>query len=550
MNEIMAIIYFAFYAEKAGVHDDVDKKKNSEIAEDPQLLIKFLFNEKHINADIFIVFERIMSMGIKELYGTIDDVVSIKNQLFGSKSNDKDRLFKCKYDLEKEDKDRRAKVEQMYDEERKRSAVMRRCNRIYHNFLKKVDPEIYKHLTSIGLDPELQFMRWFRCILSREFTIDISINLWDFIFSGVKESHRVERDFGDMYYIDGYSESLDDPLIHLDYLCLAMIENIRGSLHKQDLGSWLEVFYNYPEVYGASKLISIAGKIEKSVETSIQESIDTIKKSTSFDSTVEESKIDEGTKELNFIETPIKEVEPIKEVVKEKPKFFDPLSDPSLMNKLFTPNSSQKQIVKNEQKEAFPSKRIAERKRSESIEDLDNSPKRNITSTHHEHIRTAVSAKETEIKNPLQEKRKNKFDNDDENEDDFQDNFIDEASKPMKANKNQQDSSATNNIMNYLSEGINLIKETKKQYVDPLVKTGVDKMTKKWAHSEENNDSEEQQQKVLREKLQKIKEFLENLKEGTHIERNHKVYINTEVDEAKLHDVETEIETIIQMTYF
>ena len=237
MNEIMAIIYFAFYAEKAGVHDDVDKKKNSEIAEDPQLLIKFLFNEKHINADIFIVFERIMSMGIKELYGTIDDVVSIKNQLFGSKSNDKDRLFKCKYDLEKEDKDRRAKVEQMYDEERKRSAVMRRCNRIYHNFLKKVDPEIYKHLTSIGLDPELQFMRWFRCILSREFTIDISINLWDFIFSGVKESHRVERDFGDMYYIDGYSESLDDPLIHLDYLCLAMIENIRGSLHKQDLGS-------------------------------------------------------------------------------------------------------------------------------------------------------------------------------------------------------------------------------------------------------------------------------------------------------------------------
>ena len=136
MNEIIAIVYFAFYAEKAVAKDDIDKKKNEEIAEDQSLLIQFLFNEKHINADIFVIFERIMSMGIKELYGTIDDIVSIKSQLFGSKSSEKDRLFKCKYELEKEDKDRRAKVEQMYDEERKRSAVMRRCNRIYHNFLK------------------------------------------------------------------------------------------------------------------------------------------------------------------------------------------------------------------------------------------------------------------------------------------------------------------------------------------------------------------------------------------------------------------------------
>lgn len=63
----------------------------------------------------------------------------------------------------------------MYDEERKKSAVMRRCNRIYHSFLKSIDTEIYKHLVNIQLDPELQLMRWLRCLLSREFSIDIAI---------------------------------------------------------------------------------------------------------------------------------------------------------------------------------------------------------------------------------------------------------------------------------------------------------------------------------------------------------------------------------------
>lgn len=34
-----------------------------------------------MDADVFIIFERIMSMGIKELYGTIDDITSIKGRL-------------------------------------------------------------------------------------------------------------------------------------------------------------------------------------------------------------------------------------------------------------------------------------------------------------------------------------------------------------------------------------------------------------------------------------------------------------------------------------
>lgn len=126
MNEIIAVIYFVFYAEKAAWSEDIDKKKATDIAGNHDNLIKFMYNEKHINADIFVVFERVMSMGIKELYGTIDDISSIKKQLFDSKADDKDRLFKWKSEIEQEDKERRARIEKIYDDERKKSAVIRR----------------------------------------------------------------------------------------------------------------------------------------------------------------------------------------------------------------------------------------------------------------------------------------------------------------------------------------------------------------------------------------------------------------------------------------
>ena len=107
MNEIIAVVYFVFYSEKSSKCDDIDKLSDQEIGADYDNLVKFLYNPKHINADIFIVFERIMSMGIKELYGTIDDITSIKSQLFSAKSDPKDKLFKWKYEIEQEDKERR-----------------------------------------------------------------------------------------------------------------------------------------------------------------------------------------------------------------------------------------------------------------------------------------------------------------------------------------------------------------------------------------------------------------------------------------------------------
>ena len=40
------------------------------------------------------------------------------------------------------------------------------------------------------VQPELQLMRWLRCVLSREFKIDQTLIFWDFIFSGIEAKHK------------------------------------------------------------------------------------------------------------------------------------------------------------------------------------------------------------------------------------------------------------------------------------------------------------------------------------------------------------------------
>lgn len=35
--------------------------------------------------------------------------------------------------------------------------------------------------------PELHLTRWLRCMMSREFSLETSLKIWDFIFSGIEE---------------------------------------------------------------------------------------------------------------------------------------------------------------------------------------------------------------------------------------------------------------------------------------------------------------------------------------------------------------------------
>lgn len=68
MNEILAIIVFAFFAERVETAKDFDSMAAEEIGEKADTLVEFIFDYRHTFADIYSVFSKMMAYGIKNLY--------------------------------------------------------------------------------------------------------------------------------------------------------------------------------------------------------------------------------------------------------------------------------------------------------------------------------------------------------------------------------------------------------------------------------------------------------------------------------------------------
>lgn len=65
--------------------------------------------------------------------------------------------------------------------------ISKRCSRIYEDHLKSLEPRLHKHLVDNEVVPELHLTRWLRCVMSREFCIETTLKMWDFIFAGMED---------------------------------------------------------------------------------------------------------------------------------------------------------------------------------------------------------------------------------------------------------------------------------------------------------------------------------------------------------------------------
>ena len=81
MNEILAIVVFAFFAERVQVDTDFDSLTPEEIAQDFETLTSFIFDSRHTFADIYSTFNRILGFGIKNLYQETKDISELRNEL-------------------------------------------------------------------------------------------------------------------------------------------------------------------------------------------------------------------------------------------------------------------------------------------------------------------------------------------------------------------------------------------------------------------------------------------------------------------------------------
>lgn len=140
---------------------------------------------------------------------------------------------------------------------------MKKCNRIYHEFLRTIDSGLYQHLMRNQVTPELQLMRWLRCVLSREFTIEHTLVLWDYIFGGIESKHRSERRCRGLEFL----ETHEDPLINIDYLCTSMIVTIKEDLLESDFSMCMANLLNYPKpANGLEPILKQASEIKQQLK--------------------------------------------------------------------------------------------------------------------------------------------------------------------------------------------------------------------------------------------------------------------------------------------
>lgn len=81
MNEILAIVVFAFFAERIVANQDYDNMDDETIASNPDDLVSFIFDSRHTFADIYSTFDCILQYGIKNLYSETKDISVLRKEL-------------------------------------------------------------------------------------------------------------------------------------------------------------------------------------------------------------------------------------------------------------------------------------------------------------------------------------------------------------------------------------------------------------------------------------------------------------------------------------
>lgn len=172
MNEILGMIIFAFLMEALSEgepqQNQVDFSKPLTPMQVKNLsdnqITHFIFNTKYIYADIYWTFERIMSLGMRNMYQVQKDVSVLKQEIIremrenstsasssGGSAKKRDGSSKRRDAMKAKttrdekpsstsqnsfDKQVRERLEKACEEEKAKSVIVKRCERIYDQIIK------------------------------------------------------------------------------------------------------------------------------------------------------------------------------------------------------------------------------------------------------------------------------------------------------------------------------------------------------------------------------------------------------------------------------
>ena len=126
--------------------------------------------------------------------------------------------------------------------------VVARCDRMHNTLLRSKDYELYIHLQSQHVEPQLYSMKWIRLLLGREFPLEEVLSLWDAMFS----DHHEACCKGSKPVAGGRGLEL------LEYICVAMIIYVRADLLGKDNMGCLQRLMKYPPVDNVKVFVTSA----------------------------------------------------------------------------------------------------------------------------------------------------------------------------------------------------------------------------------------------------------------------------------------------------
>ena len=238
MNEILGTLFLSFYPSlkfNKFSKEEIDKE-NNDIITNKEILYYFIVDEQFFEADLFTIYIELMSRNLTVLYSYNDD--KYKNvKSFGAEDTKNLTLE----DLKKSEE----------------SDLMKRIKKIFYIYLKN-DQE-YFELLNKSIEPNLFLLRWILCVLNREISLKNIFWIWDCILFYEFMEFTYERNNND----DNIKKDESDKITRLnflDYICLAMIFDLKKELINSEPSVILCKFLKYPNEKNMKKIMKEAFK--------------------------------------------------------------------------------------------------------------------------------------------------------------------------------------------------------------------------------------------------------------------------------------------------
>lgn len=119
------------------------------------------------------------------------------------------------------------------------SPLYDQMNSIHHHILRRCDPPTARHLSQLGVEPQMFLLRWVRVLMAREFELPQVWQIWDAIFS------LTPSDFS-----------------FINVLCVAVVREYRNDIQAaEDATSVLLALRDVSDRIGADQLVDAAREL-------------------------------------------------------------------------------------------------------------------------------------------------------------------------------------------------------------------------------------------------------------------------------------------------